>query len=654
MLPYKLYTYDLETYRTCFLFTGKFFGTNEHHVFEISRRRNMRNELMSWLSYLQNAGVAMLGYNSLGFDYPVIHELLTNPYTFDALKAWTLAQNIFSSQHGHLNPHAVRLTDRIIPQIDLFKINHFDNPSKSTTLKALQFAMRSPSVEDLPFDPASDLTDEQIDLLIKYNIHDVDETERFGVKCMHLIEMRQELLDNGVLFGDVLNFSDVKIGTELLTKRIGRTKCFSGNKPRQTFRSEVAFKSVMLPKIEFRTEAFQAVHEWFSKQTIYLQSKERPTLQAKLGGLEFHFGVGGVHASVENRAYKSSDTHVIKDIDVSGMYVAVAVANGFAPEHLGHDFTNAYRQLQKDRAVYAKGTTMNAVLKLAGNGVYGNSNNTFSCFYDPKYTFSVTVNGQLQLLQLAEALSLIPGLRLIQANTDGITALVPRHLEHFFHLWKNDWESATGLKLEEVEYSAMWIRDVNNYVAVTSNGKVKRKGAYWFPETERDYEGVWNKDFSSMAVQKCVEQVLTHGAKPEDVILLIDNPFDFMIRYKTTAGSKVYIGNQQMAKTVRYYISTRGEAMYKVSQARGPVGQFKKSHSVTEETYNKIMPEIAPGTHDPRIHTKNKSRYEEVTTKIQSGFKVRECNRATDFDWSDVDYSYYIEEIKKLIIGGSL
>ena len=91
---------------------------------------------------------------------------------------------------------------------------------------------------------------------------------------------------------------------------------------------------------------------------------------------------------------------IIIDIDVAGMYVAVAIANGFSPEHLGQDFVNAYRQLQSDRAQYPKGTTMNAVLKLAGNGVYGNSNNPYSCFYDPKYTFSVTVNGQLQLLQL--------------------------------------------------------------------------------------------------------------------------------------------------------------------------------------------------------------------------------------------------------------
>lgn len=647
----KLYYFDLETYPNCFLFTGKFEDANEHQVFEISSRMNQRDQLLSWLSYLQNVqGILMCGYNSLGFDYPIVHELLMNPYTFDAAKAHHLGTQIVSQTYG-MNPHMVQLRDRIIPQVDLVKINHFDNPAKRTSLKSLQFAMRAESVEDLPF-ALRDLTSQEMDLLRAYNLHDVTETEKFGKKNRHLIVMRQELIDNGVLAGDVLNFSDVKIGTEYLIRKIGRQKCFvSGSKPKQTFRNEVHFKNIILPKIGFRTERFNEVLEWFKKQTIYIKSEERPRLEVTLADLQFHFGVGGVHASVENKVFESNDTHVIKDIDVSGMYVAVAIANGFYPEHLGQDFVAAYKQLQADRKQYPKGTTMNAVLKLAGNGVYGNSNNPYSCFYDPKYTFSVTVNGQLQLLQLVESLSLIPGLQLIQANTDGITALVPRSVEHFFNLWKTDWESNTGLKLEEVEYSKMFIRDVNNYVAVTTDGKVKRKGAYWYPETERDYEGVWNKDFSNMAAIKGVEQVLLTGCKAEDVVRVISNPFDFMLRYKTPSGAKVYIGEKEMLKTVRYYVSTAGQPMRKVSSPKGTIGTYKRKNGIKDDFYNRILSEIPAGAWDERIHTKNKSKYQEVVQSIESGWLVKECNHVRDFNWEDVDFRYYVEEIKKLIIG---
>lgn len=654
-LPFDLYIYDLETFRTCFLFVGKFVGASEIQVFEISRRRNQRVELLSWLSYLQNKGAQMLGFNTLNFDYPIIHNLLLEPYTFDELKAYVLAQKIIDSQsfgNGGRNSFSIGLRERIIPQIDLMKINHFDNRAKSTSLKSLQFAMRSQSVEDLPYAPDAELTDEQMDHLIAYGCHDVTETEVFAQKCMHLIEMRQELLDNGTLAGDVLNFSDVKIGTEYLIKKIGRGKCFvSGSNPRQTFRTEIPYRSLILPKVKFRTEPFENVHEWFKGQTLYVESDDKPKLETPLAGLPFVFGVGGVHASVENRKFESNRTHVIKDIDVSGMYVAVAIANGFAPEHLGRDFSDAYRQLQRDRAAYPKGSTMNAVLKLAGNGVYGNSNNKFSCFYDPKYTFSVTVNGQLQLLQLVEMISLLPGVEIIQANTDGITVYMPREIDLWFQMWKSEWEKETGLKLEEVPYTHMWIRDVNNYLARTVDGKMKRKGAYWYPTDDKEYEGWWNKDFSNIASIKAVEQVLLNGWKPEHVIRLISNPYDFMLRAKTPNGAKIYIGEKEMLKTVRYYVSTQGEPMKKVAKPKGELGGFKRKNSIKDSEYQKVLAEIGPGVWDERIHTKNRSVVAMATTSIQSGRLVRECNRAENFNWSNVDYDFYTAEIRKLIIG---
>ena len=652
----QFYIWDLETYANCFLFTGKFVGAAEHQVFEISDRVNQRSELMSWCSYLQNAQATMVGFNSLGFDYPVLHELLVNPWTFDATKAHQMAQTIIGSQTYGQNPNAIPMRERIIPQVDLVKINHFDNQAKRTSLKSLQFAMRSESVEDLPYDPNTPLTSEQMDHLRSYNLHDVTETEKFFNKCKHLITMRQELIDNGVISGDVLNYSDVKIGTEYLIKKIGRSKCFiSGSKPKQTFRTSVRFTDVILPKINFQSEKFQEVLEWFKKQTVWTESKERPKLETTLAGLQFHFGIGGVHASIKNRVFRSDDDYIIKDIDVSGMYVAVAIANGFAPEHLGQDFSLAYKQLQTDRKQYPKGSMMNLVLKLAGNGVYGNSNNPYSCFYDPKYTFSVTANGQLQLLQLAELLSLVPSLQIIQANTDGITALLPRKLEAFFNIWKDQWEVFTGLKLEEVEYSAMWIRDVNNYLAVTTDGKIKRKGAYAYPIKDEDYWGgsgsEWHKDFSNLAARKCVEQVLIDGYTPEDAIRLISNPFDLMLRYKTPAGAKVYIGEREMLKTVRYYVSTEGEPMKKIATPKGKIGSYKRKNKLKDDFYQKVLAEIPEGAWDERIHTKNKSVYKSVSTNIENGWLVRECNHVNNFNWSDVDYRYYIEETRKLMIG---
>lgn len=653
----NFYVFDLETMKNCFLFTGKWFRQSEFRTFEISSRRNDRDKLLQWLSYLQNAAALMVGFNSESFDYPIVHKILTEPYTFTYQSAHAHAQTIIGSQNGYgRNPHAIRFRDRIIPQLDLVKVNHFDNPNKRTSLKALQFAMRSQSVEDLPFDPNEDLTSEQMDQMIVYNRHDVSETERFLEKCLPNVQMRKDLLDHGVISGDVLNYSDVKIGTEYLVSKIGRNKCYiSGSNPRQSIRSSVAFKDIILPKVRYQTRSFEDVLKWFNEQLVYMGSETRPKFDTVLGGLPFFFGVGGLHASVENKSYRTDDKFVIRDVDVGGMYPAIATVNNFAPEHLGAAFSNAYRQLGADRKQYPKGTMMNLVLKLANNGATGNFENSYSCLYDPKCAYSIRINGQLQLLQLAELLHLIPGIQLIQANTDGITALVPREQEPFFQLWCNEWEAVTGLQLEHATYDRMWIRDVNNYIAIDTKGKIKRKGAYWYPLTDEDYHGSsgsnWNKDFSNLSAQKGVEACMLNGYRPSDIVRCLTNPFDFMLRYKTPGGAKIYIGEKPQLKTVRYYVSTAGQKMKKVSAPKGIIGQFKRKNSITDEAYIQVRREIGPDKWDERIHTKNKSRYEIVETNIENGYLVKECNKASDFTWHDVDFDYYENEITKLLIG---
>jgi len=645
------HTYDLEVYPNIFTYCGKFKNSDDIYMFEISDRMNQRNELLNFLSYLRNVNAEMIGFNNIGYDYFFIHEVMINPYTFDHNKAFQISQTIINGQrNGGRGFKFIKPSERLIPQIDIMKVCHFDNQAKRTSLKALQFAMRSHSVEDLPFD-IRNLNDQEKDLLKEYNIHDVQETEKFFLKNEHLIDMRREYLTNGVLRGDVLNYSDIKLGTEYLINRLGRNKCFSGNKPKQTFRETIDFNNIILPKIYFRTDVFNEVLSWFKQQKLHLSSSERPKLETHLAGLDFHFGVGGVHASAENKVFKSTDTHQIIDIDVAAMYPSVAIANRFGPEHLGETFTDAYRQIRDDRKKYAKGTSQNAVLKLANNGAYGNFNNPYSPLYDPKATFSVTINGQLQILQLVEMMNLIPDCELIQGNTDGITVRLNKKYEYLFKLWCNEWEKMTGLVLERVDYSRMWIRDVNNYIAETMDGKLKRKGAYWYPLNEKDYSGWWNKDFSNLASKKAAEKVMTHSWPVEVALRLVTDPFDFMLRYKATGQSKLFIGDKQQLRTVRYYVSTKGESMKKIAPPKGEIGQYKRKPKLKDDYFNRVMNEIGKDTWDERIHTKSRGKYATVETSVQSGWKVKQCNVATDFDWSDVDWKYYIEEAKKIIIG---
>ena len=646
------HVFDLETYPNIFTYCGKFVGADQAYVYEISDRKNQIDELINFLGYLKNNKIEMVGYNNIGFDYLILHELMINPHSFSYQKASEIADKIINGQKRNQKVRGIAVYNRLIPQIDIMKICHFDNRMKATSLKQLQVAMRSESVEDLPFD-IRPLNDQEKDKLIEYNVHDVTETEKFFMLNEHHVKLRREYLEDGVFNdnSDVLNYSDVKIGTEYLINKIGKTKCYAGGKPRQSFRDEIPFSNVILPKIFFRTEPYEGVHDWFMRQVVFMSQKERPSASIPLSGLTFHFGVGGVHASAENKVFHTTETHQIIDVDVAGMYPSVAIANGFGPEHLGESFTMVYSQIKADRARYAKGTSRNKALKLAGNGAYGNFNNSYSPLYDPKCMLSVTLNGQLQIVQLVEMMDLIPDCELIQANTDGITVRVNKDYENIFTFWCEEWERETGLVLERVDYSRMWIRDVNNYMAETMDGKLKRKGAYQYPKSVEDYDGFWNKNYSNIASKIAVEKVHTDSWPCEAAIKLVTNPFDFMLLYKTPGGSKLYIGDEPQQKTLRYYVSKTGQPMKKISPPKGEEGQYKRKNKLKDEYFDKIMSEIGKDVWDARIHTGNKSKYTTRTTSVQSGWKVKACNKASDFDWSDVDWDYYTEETKKLVIG---
>jgi hypothetical protein len=134
-------------------------------------------------------------------------------------------------------------------------------------------------------------------------------------------------------------------------------------------------------------------------------------------------------------------------------------------------------------------------------------------------------------------------------------------------------------------------------------------------------------------------------------IRLVTDPFDFMLRYKATGESRLFIGDQEQLKTVRYYVSVSGEPMKKVAPPKGEAGQFKRKNGITTEYFEQIMKEIGKDKWDDRIHTKNKSKYGITETSVQSGWKVKECNKASKFDWNDIDWNYYIQEAEKLLIG---
>ena len=610
------YIYDLETYPNVFTMAVEHAEFPIRLYFEISPWRDDSRAIVEFVQTLAQQGARMVGFNSVGFDYPILHTLLRMGRA-DADTLYRKAQAIIGTQgEDDRWLHRVKPTDCVVPQVDLYLIHHFDNKARATGLKALEFNMRSNSIEDLPFPVGTVLTREQAAVLRRYNQHDVSETKRFYHHSLDMIAFRSELTRT---YGrDFTNHNDTKIGKDYFVMKLEEAgvACYDfgpdGRTPRQTPRPSIALRDAILPWIAFQHPEFTRVLNWLKAQTITETKGVFTDLMAQVDGFTFVFGLGGIHGSLESTVVESDAEHVIVDLDVTSYYPNLAITNGFHPQHLGKDFVAIYKHLFEQRKQYPKKSAESAMLKLALNGVYGDSNNQFSVFYDPLFTMSITLNGQLLLCLLAEGLMTIPGLRLIQVNTDGLTVRVPRSHKVLVDLARMAWQDRTGLNLEEAVYRRMSIRDVNNYLAEYEDGSVKRKGAY-------EWKTQWHQNAGGLVIPKVAEKVLVEGAPIRDTIEKWPDIMDFMLRTKVPRSSYLsieYPGQQpqQLQNITRYYIAKDGGRLFK------------------------WMPPL-----------KGKSEWRKIG--VESGWGVQPCNDIRDAGKLAVDVDYYVREVEKLCLG---
>lgn len=607
------FVFDLETYPNVFTLAVECADAPFRWQFEISPWRDDSREIVEFIFWMQAAGHRLVGFNNIGFDYPVVH-LLARMGRGTAQQLYDKAQAIFASQDDNRWMHRVRPDDRIVPQIDLFLVHHFDNKARMTSLKTLEFNMRSDNVSDLPFPPGTILDQDQIKILRTYNAHDTTETKKFLKHSTEMLAFREELCRK-YPGRDWLNYNDTKIGKEYFVMQLeaAGVSCYEygsdGRTAKQTRRPRIALNDAILPWLRFEQPELQRVLDWLRQQTITETKGVFKDLTATVNGFEFVFGTGGIHGSIEKRVVESDDTHVIVDLDVSSYYPNLAIANQFYPAHLGPTFCTIYKALYEQRKGFKKGTAENAMLKLALNGVYGDSNNPHSVFYDPLFTMRITLNGQLLLCLLAENLMKVPGLQIIQINTDGVTIRVPRDHQETVARVGEWWQSATGMTLESALYERMAIRDVNNYIAVGMTGKVKRKGAY-------EYVTEWHQNASALVVPKVAEIVLTQGKSIRETVVNWPERMDFMQRVKVNRGSRLVWNDggedYPLQNTTRYYVAHGG--VY----------------------FTKIMPPLKGKTEPRRI-------------AIDSGWRLCECNDIRSATLP-IDYDYYVQEVEKLVL----
>jgi hypothetical protein len=546
----KYIIYDLECLANFWSATFMDYETKRTKVFVIHMFRNDIVPLMKFLREVYTKGYTLIGFNCNGYDSQLIEYIAQNYDQLRGLNGDKIARAIYGKSQWVIGlPDDLKWKSLIpewkltIPHIDIYRQKHYDGKGKRCSLKWLEFTMRMPNIQSMPMQHYEEVTlPAEIDDILVYNLNDVDATRQSFVINLFETDLRIKLSEHYQL--NLLNASEPRLGREIfghiMADKMGiEHKVLKGMR---TYRSRLNGADLIFPYIKFKDPTLNAAKEFYEKLDFNPYKFEENNYGIKEVNKKFRFanlpevvtGLGGLHACAKPGVYEINPEWEMLDIDGKSYYPNLGIKNRLYPEHLDEIFCDIYEDMYKQRTLIPKEDPVNYAYKIILNGVYGQSKELNNLFHDPKYTFMITINGQLLLLKLAELLrDTVPGVVFYQFNTDGITIGYHPKYKPKVEAAMKKWEKVTKIELETKLYKKMVIMDVNNYMAIDLKNKVKRKGrCFAYSMEPADKELDYHKNPSALVIPKALEQFFLHGTPVEEYIRNCTDIYDFCIGVK--------------------------------------------------------------------------------------------------------------------------
>ena len=633
--------YDIETMQELFLIGIYNPESKTYTEYEVSKDRNQLDGFMRFID--QHPEYYWVGYNNLRFDSQVIEWILRNYDDWHELTALETAAKIAQKAADVIHDANYEVFPEYreewltLKQIDVFKVNHYDNKNRMVSLKRLEFEMDLENIEEMPIHHTkTNMTDEEIQLTKDYCKNDVMATYEFYkvttgntehplYKGNNQIELRQDIEEE---FGiPCLNYSDSKIGDEMIKKFYCEQKNiqYSDLPKKGLFRTEVKVRHCIADYITFQTPKLQEFLKTISKEKLTIKDEFKESVE--FYDNVYTFAKGGLHTENKPKIFEADADNIIVDWDVSSYYPAIIINNGKYPHHLGPEFLRGYKTMfdkrlelkplaKKDKKI--KGIV--GALKLAVNSVYGKSSDMQSWIYDRQLTMFTTITGELSLLMLIEAYELAD-IHIISANTDGVTIKLHNDKVEKMYEINKWWMDLTSYELERTDYAKIIFSTVNDYLAIKTDGEIKKKGDFL-----TDFE--LHKNKSARIVPIALEQFFVNDVPVADTIRNHTNIYDFCLRQKASKDFH-YEGHSKETKTVynkliRYYVSNTGEKLLKVKNENSDSTAVDVSQVEAGDWVMHVCNNLKPNHPLDNInHTYYIERAERIIHKIQLEGKKR-------------------------------
>ena len=394
----------------------------------------------------------------------------------------------------------------------------------------------------------------------------------------------------------------------------------------RTQRTALSFNKIIFPHICFKTKQLQDLLKDMKKVVIYRTNKDAFEKVIQFYGTTYTIATGGLHSQDRPAVLTSTDKYTYIHYDISSFYPSVMVAYNIAPKHLNNNvFVKMvdYFRLTRIKCKHTKdedGLVVAGVhnklaaeaLKIVINAIYGKFGFEMFFLFDRFAQMQVTINGQLMVMMVVEALEL-DGIHVVSANTDGIIVKLPKDKEEDFKRITDDWCAQNKLGADSERYKLFVTRDINNYFDIQSNDKVEYKGGL----DPKQYLKDLKKGYDMPIVAKAVFEYFAHDTPVMETLRNHKDILDFCktqnvgkqfeVVYQKVENGKVIDVHSQ--RHVRFYVSTKGVIIMK-------------------ENVNSNQRSV-----------------------LASGKPVIILNKLDDKDISlrNIDYKYYYEEAYKII-----
>lgn len=435
--------------------------------------------------YEENKENIWIGYNSRSYDQYIFKGILLgmNP---KEINDHIIVKNLGGWQYS-----------RLFNQIQLYNFDIMTDKFKG--LKQLEGFMGNDIRETtVNFNINRKLTPKEIEEVFFYCNHDVEQTMQVFINRKEEFESQMNLIKTFKLPLKYINKTKAQLSAIIL----------ESDKKEHDDEFEITIVDSL------KLNKYKNIKEWYENK----ENKDyKKSLKIEVEGVTHIFGWGGIHGARD----KYQGQGIFVNSDVESYYPSLMIEYNFLSRNVRHPekFKEIYDvRVNLKRAGKKK---EQAPYKIVLNGTYGASKDKYNNLFDPLQANNVCINGQLLLLDLIEHVTdAIPGAMLIQSNTDGVMFKLPS--EDLIETYKdicNEWSSRTKMNLEHDLIKKVIQKDVNNYIIVMNDGKIKSKGAY--------VKALNKLDNDLPIVNKALMEYFINGVNVEDTISSCDDLIEF-------------------------------------------------------------------------------------------------------------------------------